>query len=326
MRRKNDYTIYILIILAILAILIYYNKQLISNFQTNNGYDIVIIAGQSNAVGRGLEEHTFPKNKKDAYNPKYDGRTINIYRDDYNNSTNSNICALNKNGTIQQNAVDPIEHLESYPFKIQNRPVKNFGFAVSFAREYIRQGKLASGRKLLLVGCGFGQTGFKDKQWVSPNGELYKNTIYRGKQALGLENKNNNKIIAILWHQGENDISHRAKFDYKKQLSDCLNGIRDSLVKTTPTTVPILLGGIIRGDSNRNDMNENYIKRTANLSSNINFKFVPSTPMSEPKYNGFDLFNHSLLSDEKTGDNHFSKSSQIEFGKRYFYLFNNNKI
>lgn len=329
MRRKNNnYILYILIIIVILVllVLIYYTRPLISNFQSNNGYDIVIIAGQSNAVGRGLEVHTFPKS--DGYNPMNDTRTRNMYKDDYDNTANSNICALNQNNTIQQNAVDPIQHLEPYPFKRQNRPVKNFGFAVSFAREYIRQGKLASGRKLLLVGCGRGQTGFKDKQWLRPNGELYKSTIIRGQQALALGNKDNNKIIAILWHQGENDIKHRTKpnFDYKKQLSECLNGIRDSIVKKNPTSVPILLGGLIREKGARDDMTENYIRVTTELSSNKNFKFVPSKPMSEPKYNNFDLFNHSLLADKDTGDNHFSKSSQIEFGKRYFYIFNNNKF
>ena len=310
----------------IVLALIYYNRPLISNFQSNNGYDIVIIAGQSNATGRGLEEHTFPKDKKDAYNAKWDGRTRNMYKDDYDNATNPDICALNENGTIQQNAVDPIQHLEPYPFKIENRPVKNFGFAVSFAREYIRQGKLASGRKVLLVGCGYGQTGFKDKQWLSPNGVYYKWTIARGKTALSLGNKENNKIIGILWHQGENDITHRAKFDYKGQLSECLNGIRNSIVKQNPTLVPILLGGLVRGKKEHDDMTENYIKVTAQLPTNKNFRFVPSKPMSEVKYNGFDLFNHSLLADKDTGDNHFSKSSQIEFGKRYFYIFNNKKF
>ena len=324
MKRKNNYTVYTIyiLILLIVLVLIYYNRPVISNFQSNNGYDIVIIAGQSNAVGRGLEEHTFPKKPSNSYNPKTDPRTINMYRDDYSNATNPNICALNQNNSIQQNAIDPIQHLEPYP----NKPVKNFGFAVSFAREYIRQGKLASGRKLLLVGCGYGQTGFKDKQWLSPNGVYYKWTIDRGKTALSLGNKDNNKIIAILWHQGENDISHRTKFDYKGQLSECLNGIRNSIVKNNPTSVPILLGGLVRGKKDHDDMTENYIKVTAELSSNKNFRFVPSKYMTDVKYNGFDLFNHSLLADKNAGDNHFSKSSQIEFGKRYFYIFNNSKF
>jgi hypothetical protein len=326
-KNRELYTIFILI--SILFIILILNTPKLENFQNNTGYDIILIAGQSNSVGRGLEEHNFPKTRT-GLNHKTWAQTLNMYRDDYHGThgrPNSLICALNKDNSIRESAIDPIHHQENFPYRLNNRSIRNnFGFAVSFAREYIRQNKLSSGRKILLVGCGWGGTGFRDNgRWMFPNGDLYKGTIERANNAFRkTDNGNNNRFIAILWHQGENDVS--SPTGYRENVSACLNGIRTAIKKNNPHTIPILMGGLTNDTENRRNFTEQHIKTVKDMSGNRNFRFVPSNAIPNVFYKDLALFNHDLLPDKDTGNNHFSKSSQIEFGKRYFYVFNDNKF
>ena len=327
MRKRIFYTTLIIVIILLITLL--FITPTIEKFQDTRGYDIIIIAGQSNSIGRGLEEHRFPKTSG-GMNHKTWSQTINMYADDYfgnNGKRNSLICSLNKNSSVQKSAIDPIHHQEPYPYRFRNRDVtRNFGFAVSFAREYIRQGKLASGRKILLVGCGYGNTGFRNSGgWMFPNGNLYLGTISRANSAFSKTDEGNtNRYVAILWHQGEFDISNSN--NYKENVSNTLNGIRNAIQRTNSQSVPILMGGLTTlGQSHRN-FTEQFIRPVKDMSGNTNFHFVPSNAMPEVYYKNLRLFDHDLLSDKDTGDNHFSKSSQIEFGKRYFYIFNKNKF
>lgn len=317
------------------------NRYTIENFQQNKGYDIIIIAGQSNSVGRGIEEHNFPKTPT-GMNPQTLKETINMYKDDYHGSNgkiNNLICALNIDLSIKVGATEPIQHQEEFPYKFSGTGMKegktitnNFGFAFSFAREYIRQGRLEKGRKILLVGCGKGQTSFKSGRWMSPNGSLYKGTIERAKEAFKKNDiGNNNRFVAILWHQGESDIKYPE--NYRENLSNSLNGIRNNIQQNNPQDIPILLGGLTNEGNTkaeeraRERFTRDNIKEVTTMKGNINFKFIPSDDsLKSATYNGYNLFNHDLLSDKFTEIDHFSKSSQIEFGKRYFYVFNNNKF
>jgi hypothetical protein len=327
MKDKTLLFLFIIIITLVLFLLI--NTPKIEDFQNNNGYDIIVIAGQSNSVGRGLEVHKFPKTR-DGLNHRTWAQTLNMYRDDYDGEhgrSNSLISSLNKDNSIRNSARDPIEHQENFPYRLNGRPIRNnFGFGVSFAREYIRQGKLQSGRKILLVGCGWGGTGFANNgRWMFPNGDLYLGTIARANTAFAKTDMgNNNRFIAILWHQGENDIS--TPTNYRENVSACLNGIRNTIQRTNPHNIPILLGGLTNDTQSRRNFTEQHIRTIKDMPGNRNFKFVPSNAMPGVYYSNLELFNHDLLPDKDTGNNHFSKSSQIEFGKRYFYVFNNNRF
>jgi hypothetical protein len=285
---KGNRLSFLFITIIILIIFLLINTPNIENFQNNNGYDIIVIAGQSNSVGRGLEEHTFPKSRG-GLNHKSWAQTLNMYRDDYdgrNGKSNNLICSLNKDNSIRNSARDPIEHQENFPYKLNNREIRNnFGFGVSFAREYIRQGKLRSGRKILLVGCGWGGTGFANNgRWMFPNGDLYLGTIRRANTAFAKTDiGNNNKFIAILWHQGENDISTTT--NYKENVSACLNGIRNAIQRTNPNTIPILMGGLTNhGESYRN-FTRQYVNPIKYMPGNRNFKFFPSNAIPGIYYN-----------------------------------------
>ena len=327
MRKRIFYTTLILIITFLTVLLI--NNQTIEKFQDTRGYDIIVIAGQSNSIGRGLEEHRFPKTSS-GMNHKTWSQTINMYVDDYfgtNGKRNSLISSLKKDNSIQKSAIDPIEHQEPYPYRFRERNItRNFGFGVSFAREYIRQGKLASGRKILLVGCGYGNTGFRNNGgWMSPNGGLYLGTIARANRAFTKTDEgSSNRFIAILWHQGEFDIS--SPNNYKENISNTLNGIRNAIQKPNSQSIPILMGGLMNTGTSRMNFTEQNIKSVKDMTGNTNFYFVPSSAMPNVYYKDLRLFNHDLLADKDTGENHFSKSSLIEFGKRYFYIFNKSKF
>jgi hypothetical protein len=134
MRKRIFYPIIILIITFIIILLI--NTSTIEKFQDTRGYDIIVIAGQSNSIGRGLEEHTFPKTRG-GMNHKIWNQTKKMYADDYfgtNGKRNSLISSLKKDNSIQQSAIDPIEHQEPYPYRFRNKNItRNFGFGVSFA-------------------------------------------------------------------------------------------------------------------------------------------------------------------------------------------------
>ena len=108
------------------------------------------------------------------------------------------------------------------------------------------------------------------------------------------------------------------------------------------------MGGLIRNDSvtfsKECDTMTNTINKITTDPSNINYYFVPSIAIP-----AITQFNHILLPDNYTnpippglnaaqrkqfidqqvasiannaGSIHFNKASQIEYGKRYFYVFN----
>ena len=76
------------------------------------------------------------------------------------------------------------------------------------------------------------------------------------------------------------------------------------------STIPILMGGLCPSALDipgYNTMN-NTIQEIVRTNAASHFKFVDSSGLSH---------------DTNAGAKHFSKSSQIEFGKRYFNVYNN---
>ena len=113
---------------------------------TSEAYDIIILAGQSNAQGCGRGEVT------EEYIPDPD------------------IMHLFENCTFEVRVVDGIEKMcvisddpNLYIDVAKEKCDKNgkiSSLALSFAREYKRCGLLPKGRKLLIIEAGVGGTGF----------------------------------------------------------------------------------------------------------------------------------------------------------------------
>ena len=97
--------------------------------------------------------------------------------------------------------------------------------------------------------------------------------------------------------------------------------------RVLPTTVPILMGGLDLDYGDPAIKMTNIIKDICFSNSLQNFKFVPSdNSLSNVTFNGCKVFNHNLKSINNIDRFHFDKVSMIEFGKRYFYKYNNDTL
>jgi hypothetical protein len=165
--------------------------------QAQGGYDIIIIAGQSNAVGAGLGSFS-----DSAANTATDAKIFQLGR--YGAGSLKVMPA-----TWVQNGItyDALQHWNI----TANRA--SMGLAVPFARRYAQE-QLAPGRSILIVPAAYGGTSIL--KWLgditapttTPNA-LYDDMKNRVNTALALPG-GTNKIVAFLWHQGESDVSSAA--------------------------------------------------------------------------------------------------------------------
>lgn len=314
-------------------------------------YDVFIIAGQSNSCGRGVVEYTFDVSGGGIY----DMRKKSFYHEDFNNTFNDNIREFSYDNRI----VPAFERLDTQE---DPRPTPNtYGFGVSFARQYIKERKLVNGRKILLIHCGVGGTGFFSNAgrgiWdmnSNSGGNLYKGALKKIQIALNAINPSS-QVKGILWHQGEGDIAEifgtkeaptssairiSKSATYTSMLISMLNSLR-TIIGFQSVPAPILLGGMSpsyyikhaignnsRGHLVNVDIKDTTARYMSNLISKIaldnsasHYKFVSAEPITTVAD-----FNHYLKGDPITHFYHFNKSSEIEYGKRYFYIFNNNQI
>lgn len=133
---------------------------------TKEKFDIVIQAGQSNSEGYGLGEVA------SAFEP------------------DERIWYLNQDRTIST-----ASERVSGNFIVGN-------FSLTFARKYIDSGMLKEGRKLLIIRAAVGGTGFSDNRW-KPEDDLFLQMTELIETAKELNPEN--RFVALLWHQGEND-------------------------------------------------------------------------------------------------------------------------
>ena len=154
----------------------------------NDLFDIIVQGGQSNAegCGGGLVEDEYIPNEKILY--MNNDLTISIAEERIwdGNKTNE--------------------------------------FSLSFSREYIKSGKLENGRKILVLRCAIGGTGWADKRWGMAD-DLYLKMMAMIKAALDLNPEN--KLVAFLWHQGETDCGSAYDVHYKN-LRTLVESVRDT--------------------------------------------------------------------------------------------------
>ncbi len=178
----------LLVFLQLGSINAFANQNCDENF--TGGYDIVVIAGQSNAVGAGRGS---------------------VFENSYYTqpSVLSNICQVGRN----LNADRSINIIDGGTRELQHVSYQddgNHGFGQSFARRYSRH-LLQSGRKLLIVPVAKGATSIlawdhlvQNLSGRNDSRYLYANMITRIHKAL--RQNPENKLVAVLWQQGEADI------------------------------------------------------------------------------------------------------------------------
>ncbi|MDF2605894.1 MAG: hypothetical protein K0S34_84 [Bacillales bacterium] len=170
------------------------------------GYDVFVIAGQSNAVGWGTP--------KDAIL----------------DAPITNVMQYKRDGTVGE-ASFPLDHNDP-----DNTDHDKVGFALSFAKKYLENNTLGANRQILLIPCAVAGTGFHDGRW-QVTGDLYE---YMETKVLEVKNMvgKTNVFKGILWHQGENDIFQNTASTYKTQLKALITSIRTAI----GSDVPFIMG------------------------------------------------------------------------------------
>ena len=252
-------------------------------------YDIIIQAGQSNAVGYGVGEIDKEYEIDDRIIYLYDKREIE--------KTETGLF---------------IKPEEDFPYVIdvaKEREICGYmrsDFSLSFAKEYIGKGLLGKGRKLLIVRTAVGGTGFKQGNW-SEQGFLFLRLKDMVDYALSLNSKN--KVVGLLWHQGENDAGEGfAPAKYYEKISFILNFVRNRY----GAEIPFVAGDFVNEWKNKNleicEPIVNEIRRVVN----------------DNKKSGFVETCDLLSNNQKTGngdDIHFCRQALYELGERYFKVY-----
>ncbi len=151
-------------------------------------FDILIHAGQSNAYGCGIGPVEEP------YVPGEDVFTLN---------GDFSIC---------------MAHEEVWG----NNAIGNF--ILPFASRYVKDKRLAEGRKILILRSSVGGTGFLDNRW-NMEGDLYLRMMEMIRTALGLNPAN--RLAGLIWHQGETDAVLGADYDtHRHNLGMLIGAVR----------------------------------------------------------------------------------------------------
>jgi hypothetical protein len=200
----------------------------------DGGFDIIVIAGQSNAVGMGRDVKPI--------DPAMAGLCDRVCQ-----MPRPEMTGIRSNG-LPVAAVDPLQHVIWAPGRI--------GFATTWGAAY--GATLPSDRKVLIVPCAMGGTSVL--QWLDPRRPLphpvspgfqglYRDCVNRTLTALRLPG--NNRLIAFAWQQGEADIlaaaygrdsAMRTSEHYRSALRELLHHFRRDL----PGAYPILVGEPLR--------------------------------------------------------------------------------
>jgi len=198
--------------------------------------------------------------------------------------------------------------------RLNEKNEKMADFAQTFANEYIKNGKLTKERKILIVKTAVGGTGFARKEWGVVS-ILYKRFIDMVNYALQLNE--DNRIVALLWHQGEHDAFENASLEpierfefYRRNFTEQMLDIR----KRYGEDIPVVAGEFadswaeLPENKKQCDAVERALKESC---AYIGRAAVASS--------------YGLLSNDEVfhdGDNlHFCGESVYELGKRYYTAF-----
>ena len=190
-------------------------------------YDIIILAGQSNAVGFGCGETDYEFKNLSRIHQLFDDQAICYMQDDNGN-----------------------DYLPIYrPWKLKLVDAADghkTSLAMRFADDYIEKGYLAADRKILLLRCAVGGTGFHNGNWAV--GELlYERMLEMIQYAISLNSEN--RIVAFLWHQGECDAFEGQELSYLERKEYYYNKLRPVIENVRKSSkqpkLPVVCGGII---------------------------------------------------------------------------------
>lgn len=257
---------------------------------TKNSYDIIVLAGQSNAQGTGrgkvTEEYATDEDIISLSPVYYIGRIIDT-------------DGVSKRQIIYEDT--------PFVFSIADERVvdgKKIGnLSLTFSKEYKKSGCLDSGRKILIIQAAIGATGFNHGHW-GLNKPLYLKAIEMLDYALSLNPEN--KLKAVLWHQGEHDVNKEPNPNvYKSRLSEIFTDLKK---RYNSSTLPIITA----------DFSYEW-KNAKGEKGYVLSKIIKDVVSYE---GGIFINTDDLLSNnQESGDGdmvHFCRESLHLLGKRYF--------
>ncbi len=259
---------------------------------TKEKFDIIIQAGQSNAEGNGM------------------GTVLEPYIPD------TRVWMMN--GPLDKNEFTIDIAAETVR---QNEVVSNFIF--SFVRKYVNAGLLPEDRKLLILHTAVGGTGFIDGQWKTTDiYYLRMMEIIRTALALNPENR----LVGLLWHQGESDSLFKASFDvHYEHLMTLVRSVREEF---KAPNLPFVAADFVHDWRDKNiqvctpvidairavckDCGHGTFVETDGLTSNVQqmCKLTPHLSRLAPH-----------LISQIADDIHFSRNALYQLGERYFDAF-----
>lgn len=181
-------------------------------------YDVLLVAGQSNAAGFGHGP------TKEPYIP--DSRVL------YLTHGRPAVEEYDPQGEME------IRIAEEEPNPAYSSDDKLGDFALSFAKAYVEAGLLAPDRKLLIVRSAVGGTGFLKGYWRVGD-PLYNRMLRMTDYALSLNPEN--RLVAMLWHQGEHEAAHgNDPKVYHAQLQAVVQSVRN---RYENPALPFICGG-----------------------------------------------------------------------------------
>jgi len=267
----------------------------------DGGYDIFLLAGQSNMAGRGaipnpIDADGEPESAIKMWDPS--------------------------KGIVE--AKDPIIHPE-----IGNKPTA-VGMGMSFAKSYLaearRNGQFE--RKVLLVGAAWGGTGFSEDvpiyhhRWMVTQdpvvgGDLYRTAVQRANAAISaaLAENPQSSFKGLLWHQGESDANKIGSATYAENHIKLIEALRREIkgAANAPLVVGEMTPCFMTHCNNTNGKSgpDMYRRQVFDYIHDISAQISNSAWVSS----------EGLATNGPTDQLHFNTHSQRELGRRYFQKF-----
>lgn len=262
----------------------------------NEKFDIIIVAGQSNAEGHGLGFYG---------NEIIDPNVLQLQE-----------LSMNYSEDFSQFFCEN-EYYISVAKERVNDCFKRADMSEKFANSYLSNGFLSEKRKILIIKAAVGGSGFNRKQWGVGNG-LYNRLVDMTNFALSLNSEN--KIVAFLWHQGEHDAFENPSMTTDERYDFYYHNLKqmfeDFIKRFQKFDFPIICGEFVNEWADKNkeacDAVENATRSLC--LENSRFAFVSSEGL---------LSNNQKV---KNGDEiHFCRESIYELADRYFNEFQKNR-
>lgn len=268
---------------------------------TNENFDIVLLIGQSNAEGYGIgpvENEYEPTDNimqfTDSYPVMYRINTEGIEALDVPQTTIYRITPMAEN---------------------TRKGMGKLGcLATSFVKRYYDEYLSETKRKVLLIRAAIGGTGFMRKQWT-PQGVMFERAIDMTDIALGLNPEN--KLSAILWHQGEGEAIDGKGKSYGELYAFYLNSLTklvSDFKSKYKKDIPFLAGG------HCDDWIIHYLTESTAITDATKDVMAKFDCAGYVETAGLGS-NERIIRGKHPDEVHFNRPSLYELGERYFTVY-----